>query len=1744
MNMRSILLGLFVLASYVVPFTGHSATTFVHGNANSVPAFFWTCGCTPTALSMVLGHWDWQQGPFNTRHTGYGRLIESYSQRKWASRHYSTDGGAFQFDDHSQSPDDAIPDMLYTLAIYMKTTSADGGTYSYYNEHPIEDAAEKYANNFCGYNFNAEQTFTIWDWDTMFELVKTEINAFRPCVWSGVADWGGTSGGHSVCAVGYDEDSIYYYNTWDPIVRDRPYNEGFSTRMHVCSVIPGGGKESGLGLIEPSSIKSAIYAIGGACQVTWFQTGSLIDHVDILYSADGGLNYAYSHTRTSLPGTNSTVWHVPASLSTTNQCLIKVVAFDEFGRYLEADGSDRAFRLGKYPDLCFTSITTTTNFLCESQVIEVTMVVSNMGQMSLSESQAYYECPVTVLICTNPSFAYADSRFFESTMLPDIPAGEARSVTVTNYLPDYGSNSYSFVFLGAIDFLDEGHNIFSGGTLREDPVAGKDNNLFVSGGWIARDLVANFVATPFSGVAPLTVQFEDTSPSTLGLNFQWEYGDGFETNGHLHTPQYTYSSNGRYTVTMRYSLGAGPGGWPQISKTNYIVVGHVPPMPSSFAATLTGERHIDLSWDNSGDQDAFFLSRRIMGGAEDLHYQVLPRESTTWTDTNVEIGQTYLYRISATNNLGSSDWSPTRTVIVTDPDARVYVDAASVDPVPPYDNWYNAARGIPEAVEQASLDQTIIVAAGTYPLTNGTLILDGRKRMESADTPWSTILQGPDASVVVRGGATLDGFKITDCSADNGGGVTIDGTGLVTRCVITGNSAVQAGGGVYCSGAAAVLSNCYVFDNSASFGGGVYFEMGGQAVHSWIYENYAFSGGGAFLNQGGTLDLVEISDNGAVFNGGGVYFSGSGGAVSNCMIIANQSEGNGGGLGFAGGGMVEASIILSNTAAGAGGGAHMADGGTIAKSRILDCVASQGGGAYLANAGFLTHCDIMGNIATQHQGGGVYINTWGTVRNCILTGNQATYGGGIIGEVAGTVESCTIWNNVAFRGGGVYLKGSLHAVNTLVWSNQALESADYDNYVLEGALCGFQACCLYPPVTGANDLGGNIYTDPLVFDAGSTNLRLSADSPCRDSGANEDWMHDALDMEDFPRIANMAVDMGAYEVSPEHFIALNGLHRWPYASWATAATNAMAIYAAAPGDTVWVTNGIYQLASTFWVERPITVRSVNGREVTTLNAGYPGRTNRCVKLENGAIMEGFDIRGGCVDGDIWPENTGGGVWMQDNSILQDCTVIYNRATWGAGGVYAESGGYINACTIRNNKADFIGGGLFLQAGCTAEVSHIRYNQSAYAAGAVLYEGGTLRDVLVVCNHASEQGGGVECYLDGSIENSTLADNTAVDSAAGLLCVDGGQIENTIVWNNRLETGELSDTVNEGATNMRYRNSCITPMVAPPLDAGGNMTNDPQFVFSGEGGAAAISYELDFNSPCINSGTEQPWMWSSFDLAWNLRISGPAPDIGAYEVGWTSGIDFGAYVGYTNAPWVGGGSAWQPFWEEGSGQIVSGSIGDNQNTWIKTTVTGPCTLSFWWKTWSEFNYDLARFYVDDVLQSGEVSGETEWVQCWYAVGAGSHTLTWMYTKDAYISEGLDYASLSNVQVVAGSDTDIDALPDAWELRYFQNLTIAGSGTDADNDLFSDENEFIAGTDPSNPESLLRTVSAMRRNNLLEISWSSISGVNYLIDQSTNLMQINAWEPVTVPGIIFGTSDVTQTAITNIDPSAYYRIRIQR
>ena len=251
----------------------------------------------------------------------------------------------------------------------------------------------------------------------------------------------------------------------------------------------------------------------------------------------------------------------------------------------------------------------------------------------------------------------------------------------------------------------------------------------------------------------------------------------------------------------------------------------------------------------------------------------------------------------------------------------------------------------------------------------------------------------------------------------------------------------------------------------------------------------------------------------------------------------------------------------------------------------------------------------------------------------------------------------------------------------------------------------------------------------------------------------------------------------------------------PYTNWAMAATNIQqAVDAADPGDEIVVTNGVYTsggravygtMTNRVAVDKPLTVRSVNGPEVTVIQGRQlPGTTNgdgaiRCVYLMSGASLSGFTLTNGATrtSGDSDKEQSGGGVWcLSASAVLSNCVLAGNSAYNSGGG--ASFGTLVN-CKLLQNSAlatNSSGGGAFgtTLSGCVLSAN------SATSGGGTYY--GMLNNCTISGNFASSYAAGA--YW-GTLYNCTLTGNSAANSGGGSLA---GRLYNCTLTNNQATAG--------------------------------------------------------------------------------------------------------------------------------------------------------------------------------------------------------------------------------------------------------------------------------------------------------------------------------------------------------------------
>ena len=151
----------------------------------------------------------------------------------------------------------------------------------------------------------------------------------------------------------------------------------------------------------------------------------------------------------------------------------------------------------------------------------------------------------------------------------------------------------------------------------------------------------------------------------------------------------------------------------------------------------------------------------------------------------------------------------------------------------------------------------------------------------------------------------------------------------------------------------------------------------------------------------------------------------------------------------------------------------------------------------------------------------------------------------------------------------------------------------------------------------------------------------------------------------------------------------------------------------------------------------------------------------------------------------------------------------------------------------------------------------------------------------------------------------------------------------------------------------------------------------------------------------------------------------------YALGYISSVPIADAIDNTNLSFTSSGDAnWfgqtQTFYYD-SDAAQSGDIGNEQQSCMQTTVTGSSDLSFHWKISAHSSYyynDYLEFYINNIRQSGEISGDTDWQQKFYQLSAGDKVLKWCYTKGITFYSGSNAGWVDKI-VHATNDSSISA-----------------------------------------------------------------------------------------------------------------------
>lgn len=147
------------------------------------------------------------------------------------------------------------------------------------------------------------------------------------------------------------------------------------------------------------------------------------------------------------------------------------------------------------------------------------------------------------------------------------------------------------------------------------------------------------------------------------------------------------------------------------------------------------------------------------------------------------------------------------------------------------------------------------------------------------------------------------------------------------------------------------------------------------------------------------------------------------------------------------------------------------------------------------------------------------------------------------------------------------------------------------------------------------------------------------------------------------------------------------------------------------------------------------------------------------------------------------------------------------------------------------------------------------------------------------------------------------------------------------------------------------------------------------------------------------------------------------------------------------------------------------------------------------------------------------------------------ITWSYIQvNRDYTASWDRTSNTGTNNFSG-DTDEDGLPDAWEMQYFGTLNY-GPSDDPDHDGLSNYQEYIAGTNPNNANSVLRVTEITSAGGQVHLTWNSVAGKTYTIYSASQVG--GPYTPVfTMPSAGDGQ---TSTNLTGSALNQFYRVGV--
>ena len=258
------------------------------------------------------------------------------------------------------------------------------------------------------------------------------------------------------------------------------------------------------------------------------------------------------------------------------------------------------------------------------------------------------------------------------------------------------------------------------------------------------------------------------------------------------------------------------------------------------------------------------------------------------------------------------------------------------------------------------------------------------------------------------------------------------------------------------------------------------------------------------------------------------------------------------------------------------GGGFFAESGspTLNNLTMVGNIAQEGGAMTLVGGSNPAITNVwFGSNAAGDYGGALHNESSNpSLTNVLFSGNRAAAGGGAIYNLAssprmvnvtiagnaagGTVNltSSDLSTQLAAAGGGIMnLTGSKPDMyNTIIWNNRDSTGTGTASANIRNFDIGSTPAAAYSDIQGLASIGGLLYdgtsidadplfvipTDPATSPSFAGDHQLLAGSPAIDKGDNAENSL-SVDLGQNPRVQGLAIDMGAFEVTPAPHIAMH-----------------------------------------------------------------------------------------------------------------------------------------------------------------------------------------------------------------------------------------------------------------------------------------------------------------------------------------------------------------------------------------------------------------------------------------------------------------------------------------------------------------------------------------------------------------------------------------------------------------------------